>query len=90
MSVGEPCILCLQMQRSRAGARVRQARVARGWTQASLSHFSGMSSGDISRIENGHLILTDRQLERLAEAFGLPPAELGHRAETLPERRRRD
>lgn len=64
------------MQMFVIGPKIRAARAERGWTQASLSHFTGMSTGDISRIETGRLIPTDSHLRRLAAALEIElPAE---------------
>ena len=52
------------------GAHVRAIRLSRGWTQADLSHFTRLSTGDISRIECGRLIPTRSQVERLRRALG--------------------
>ena len=59
-----------------AGTKIRTVRIDRGWTQADLSHFSRMSTGDISRIESGRLIPTGSQLKRLADALEIPRQEL--------------
>jgi transcriptional regulator with XRE-family HTH domain len=60
------------MQQTKAfGARLRGARVARGWTQADASHYTRISSADISRIETGRLIPTKNQLDRLTAALGV-------------------
>ena len=53
------------------GKHIRSARVERGWTQADLSHFSGVGVADISRIETGRLFPTRSQLERMADALGV-------------------
>jgi ribosome-binding protein aMBF1 (putative translation factor) len=58
-------------------SKIRTARRQRGWTQASLSHFTGLGSGDISRIETGRLIPTDSQLRRLAKALDIELLEDG-------------
>ena len=58
------------------GAVLRAARQLRGWTQADLSHYSRMSSADISRIETGRLIPTPSQRERLADVLGLSRDEV--------------
>ena len=60
------------MQMFFLGPKIRAARVGRGWTQASLSHFTGMSTGDISRIETGRLVPTQSQVKRLADALQIP------------------
>ena len=51
------------------GARLRALRTERAWTQADLSHFSRMSTGDLSRIETGRLKPTTAQLLRLDRVF---------------------
>ena len=65
------------MQMFFLGPQIRAARVVKGWTQASLSHFTGMSTGDISRIETGRLIPTEAQLRRLSRALDIELPEGG-------------
>ena len=52
------------------GTIIREARQARHWTQADLSHYSRLSTSDISKIESGRLIASRTQLQRLAAALG--------------------
>jgi ribosome-binding protein aMBF1 (putative translation factor) len=77
----------LRRERARlaAGELVRQAREARGLTQAELARLIGSSQSAISRIEDadyaGHTIET---LRKVAKALGLPlTMSLGKHRATL-------
>lgn len=57
--------------------RVRMARVAMGWTQAQLAELSGISQGEISRIEAG--VRTNPSMDvvlSIARAFDLTVEQL--------------
>jgi transcriptional regulator with XRE-family HTH domain len=58
-----------QMDVATIGARIRELRKAKRWTQVDACHRSRMSIGDWSRIEGGRLIPSDSQLERVAAAL---------------------
>ena len=51
------------------GLQFRDARVARGLTQAELSGLTGIPQADISRIERGAGNPTESTLQRLAHAL---------------------
>lgn len=51
------------------GLQFRDARVARGFTQAELSSLTGIPQADISRIERGAGNPTELTLQRLAHAL---------------------
>jgi transcriptional regulator with XRE-family HTH domain len=54
------------------GARVRQARLARGWDQTTLARQAHVPSGTISRLERGmHPGITLVSARRIAKALGL-------------------
>jgi ribosome-binding protein aMBF1 (putative translation factor) len=55
---------------------IKEERKRRGWTQTDLSYHSRVPQADISRIESGRLKPTLGQLERLARALGMNPADL--------------
>ncbi|WP_137009472.1 helix-turn-helix domain-containing protein [Aquitalea aquatilis] len=54
------------------GARLTQARAARGMTQTALAKASGISSPSISKWERGEQMPEFAALERVAEALSLP------------------
>ena len=52
------CKACLvsdrgQCQRHFAGARLREARKRKGWSQRDLANAAGISGGEVSHIETG-------------------------------------
>jgi transcriptional regulator with XRE-family HTH domain len=56
--------------------RVRQTRIARGWTQEELADRVGLSSRYIGEIERRRASPTVQVLGRLATAFDIDAAEL--------------
>lgn len=58
------------------GARVRQLRLALGLTQTELAVRSGIASGSISMIENGHQEADQAMLSALAEVLDCQPSYL--------------
>lgn len=56
--------------------RVRELRKAKGWSQGELGEMIGVSVTHISRIEKGRRDLNQYWMEKLAEALGVPPADL--------------
>lgn len=61
------------------GQRLREARLAREWTQAELGAFLGLDDPNtaaprISRYERGMHEADFKSLEKLSKALGLPPA----------------
>jgi transcriptional regulator with XRE-family HTH domain len=62
------------------GRRLREIRSYRGLTQEELAGLSGVSNGQISRIESGERTITKRStLEALANALKVSPTELSGR-----------
>jgi transcriptional regulator with XRE-family HTH domain len=55
---------------------VLQHRLDRGWSQERLAELSGLSGGQVQRIETGKRSLSQRSLHMLAKAFGVAPREL--------------
>ena len=51
---------------------MRVARQSRGYSQAELSHRSGLSQGNISKIENGISDPPDDAVEKIAKALAFP------------------
>jgi transcriptional regulator with XRE-family HTH domain len=60
----------------RLRCNLRQARQARGWSQADLAAQLGVSKSLISRIEQGRANITLATVEQLASALGVTPADL--------------
>jgi transcriptional regulator with XRE-family HTH domain len=60
----------------RLGARVRQLREERGWTQMYLAVHTGLSRSFISDVENGVKEPCLRSLETLADGFEITLMEL--------------
>ena len=60
----------------RFGARVRQLREERGWTQMYLAVHSGLSRTFISDVELGRKEPCLKSLETFADAFGITVLEL--------------
>lgn len=58
------------------GTRVRQLRLALGLTQADLAAQTGLASGSVSMIENGHHEADTAMLRSLAEALDCDPSFL--------------
>jgi len=56
--------------------KIKAERLRRQWTQTDLGARAGLSASDISRIESGRLQPYPRQVQRLARALKLAPAEL--------------
>jgi XRE family aerobic/anaerobic benzoate catabolism transcriptional regulator len=59
-----------------AGRRVREHRLARGWTLRQLSEHSGVSARFLTQIESGRANLSVRRLADLATALDVSPAAL--------------
>jgi ribosome-binding protein aMBF1 (putative translation factor) len=56
--------------------RIEVARKQRKWNQTKLAAAAGMSTTDVSKIENGRFIPYPKQAERLARALKIKPEEL--------------
>lgn len=56
--------------------QVRRLRHAKGWTQEQLAQAAGCRRSFISMIESGKANPTQRQLEAIARALGVPLAHL--------------
>lgn len=64
------------MGKTDVGQRVREKRERMGYTQESLAHVAGVSSGTIARIERGKHDAQGATLIRVARALKCPVAEL--------------
>jgi transcriptional regulator with XRE-family HTH domain len=62
------------------GARLRQLRRERAWSQRDLAGHSGVSQDTITRLETGQREAQPRTMRRLAEALGTEPRELMKRS----------
>jgi transcriptional regulator with XRE-family HTH domain len=69
---------------ARVGARIRQRRTARGWSQATLAERAGLGRVTVARIELGTQDASLTTLGALATALGVPLRSL------LPGRRKGD
>ena len=59
--------------------RLTTERTRRGWSRSELARRAHMNPTTVSLIESGRLVPYPGQLQKLADALGLPPGE----AETL-------
>lgn len=59
------------VEKKAIGARLRQLRKARGWTQEKAAEHTGVDWRHIQMIEAGQLNVTVLTLVRLAEGFGV-------------------
>lgn len=56
---------------------IKKLRLERGWTQTELAQRTGYADkGTISRIENGKVDLTTKQVRIFADAFGVTPSDI--------------
>jgi transcriptional regulator with XRE-family HTH domain len=58
------------------GARIKQVRLQRGWSQARLADHTGIKREHISRLENGHNVPTVGTMQRIARVLGISLAQL--------------
>lgn len=58
------------------GERIREERIAFGWTQTDLAERVGMTQGEISRIEHGERGIADLDRINIAEALDVSPGWL--------------
>ena len=66
------------------GRRVREIRIARGWTLRELGELSGVSLRFLVQLETGRGNISVKRLADLADAFGIHPAELLREPDYLP------
>jgi transcriptional regulator with XRE-family HTH domain len=60
----------------RLGDRIRELRLARGWTEEQLGAHAGVTTLDVSHVETGEPDVSVSTLEKLAAALDVSPAEL--------------
>lgn len=56
------------------GEVIRMLRELKGWTQAELAQRSGVSTSNLSLLENGRVEIGRKRAEMLAKAFDVHPA----------------
>ena len=61
------------MDKKEIGRRVQALRRERGLTMRELAEMTGLSQGQVSRLENGHQGFRSGTLLRLAKALGVRP-----------------
>jgi transcriptional regulator with XRE-family HTH domain len=62
--------------RQRVAANLRRVRQARGWSQEALADLAGLHRTYVGSIERGERNVSVDNIERLAQALGLDPADL--------------
>lgn len=65
-----------QRRRKALGERVRELRLAKEWTQEDLAHETGFDRKSINRLETAAYSPAVDRLFVLADALGVPAAEL--------------
>ncbi|MFH1288750.1 MAG: helix-turn-helix transcriptional regulator [bacterium] len=58
------------------GEVIQMLRELKGWTQAKLAERSGITTTNISLLENGRLEIGKKRAELLAKAFDVHPATI--------------
>ena len=56
------------------GEVIQILRSKKGWTQTELARRSGISSSNLSMLENDRMDIGKKRAEQLARAFGITPA----------------
>lgn len=67
------------------GRNIRERRNQLGWTQATLAELVRVDAETISRIERGAIVPSILKLELVADALGVPLAELLRSSSTLAQ-----
>lgn len=58
------------------GKEIRRRRKELGWTLQELENRTGISNGNLSRLERGTQGYSKETLQKIAQAFGISPSEL--------------
>ena len=58
---------------AKVGARIRELRLARGWTVAQLAQRADVAKGHLSSAERGLAAITIETIDRLGKGLELPP-----------------
>lgn len=66
--------------------KLRELRIARGWTRQQAADAAGMSFGQFAKLERGERRLTDFYLAQIAKAFEVPVYALLEGGDTVPMR----
>jgi len=66
------------------GARIRQLREKKGFSQGDIERMTGLLRCYTSRVENGHTVPSLETLERFAAALGMPLYELFYTGDEPP------
>ena len=56
------------------GARLREARLRRNWTQAETAEKAGLSDSSVKKVESGSVRITIGAYLSLLDVFGMPTA----------------
>jgi ribosome-binding protein aMBF1 (putative translation factor) len=56
--------------------RIREHRVAKGWTQEDLANASGLTQSHVCRLERGDHSPNEKTRKKIADALGIPLADL--------------
>jgi transcriptional regulator with XRE-family HTH domain len=64
-----------QIQR-RLGARIREVRLKRGWTQDEFADLSGLHRAQVGAFENGKMNITLASLHLVAQTLGVRIVDL--------------
>lgn len=78
----------LTQRRLEIAARIRKARRRQNWTQQQAADFLGCSRKRYNSIERGRAELGATELDRLAEALGVPVAYFFERSAAEPHKNR--
>jgi XRE family aerobic/anaerobic benzoate catabolism transcriptional regulator len=66
------------------GIKVREGRIARGWTLRDLAERSGVSVRFLVQLESGRANISVKRLAEIATAFGVTAADLLRDADAVP------
>ena len=66
------------------GIKVREGRIARGWTLRDLAERSGVSVRFLVQLESGRANISVKRLTEIATAFGVSAADLLRDADAVP------
>ena len=67
------------------GKRLRELRVAKGFSQGDIEHRTGLLRCYLSRVENGHTVPSLETLERMAKALEIETYQLILESDKEPE-----
>jgi transcriptional regulator with XRE-family HTH domain len=61
---------------ARVGLRIRELRNAKGWTQFEMAERTGIDRSYLAEVETGKIEICLRNLDLVAQTFGMEPYEL--------------